>query len=327
MREGRLRVIKLILTDLDETLIHYGLSRATDHAIAAIHEAQAAGVHFAAVTGRIMTGLLSAFGGDEASCSTAALSNGQIVCVGGSLAHAEYLDHRALELVADLLASEPGFVLNVILDAEQRHARRVIVTDDPADAGRIRTTDGDSVSCSRTLPDEPVIKANIHVLDGVSRIGEVRARLHALSDAVRFISPGSQVPMLDIAPAHWSKAKGAEILRASLGVAVDEVAVFGDAENDLELIEFYPNSVAVANATREVSDAARWHIGAAADDAVADAILDIAHAARTGSVAGGAGADAMPAFMSAEANARGLAARENPTGARSVERLPIFTRR
>lgn len=326
-------MIKLILTDLDETLIHYGLSRATDHAIAAIHEAQAAGVHFAAVTGRIMTGLLSAFGGDEQSCSTAALSNGQIVYVGGRLAHAEHLDHHALELVARFLAKEPGFVLNVILEAEHPHAHRVVVTDDPTDAERIHTTDGDTVSCSPSLPDDPVIKANIHVLDGVSRIPEVRARLHALSDKLRFISPGNQVPMLDIAPAHWSKAKGAEILCESLGVKADEVAVFGDAENDLELIELYPNSVAVANATREVSDAARWHIGAAADDAVADAILDIARAAgasaRGGACRAGArdGAGTLPAFMSAEANARGLAERENPVGSRSVERLPIFTQR
>ena len=56
-------MIKLALTDLDETLIHFGLSRATDHALAAIEEAQAAGVHVAAVTGRIMDGLLDAFDG------------------------------------------------------------------------------------------------------------------------------------------------------------------------------------------------------------------------------------------------------------------------
>ena len=67
-------MIKLALTDLDETLIHFGLSRATDHALAAIEEAQAAGVHVAAVTGRIMDGLLDAFDGRESCCRTASVA-------------------------------------------------------------------------------------------------------------------------------------------------------------------------------------------------------------------------------------------------------------
>jgi hydroxymethylpyrimidine pyrophosphatase-like HAD family hydrolase len=46
--------------------------------------------------------------------------------------------------------------------------------------------------------------------------------------------------------------------------------------------------VAVANATEEVKAASRWHVGAAADDAVADALEAIALAAEV---------EGMPAFM------------------------------
>ena len=62
----------------------------------------------------------------------------------------------------------------------------------------------------------------------------------------------------------------------------------GDSENDLAIIEGVPNSVAVSNAAPKVAAAARWHIGAAIEDAVAGALLDIAAAAKTG---------AMPALM------------------------------
>ena len=77
-------------------------------------------------------------------------------------------------------------------------------------------------------------------------------------------------------------------LADELGITLDEVATFGDSENDLSMIEAVPNAVAVANADELVTAAARWHIGASADDAVADALFDIATAAKTG---------AMPAFM------------------------------
>ena len=40
--------------------------------------------------------------------------------------------------------------------------------------------------------------------------------------------------------------------------------------------------VAVENASEEVRQAATWHIGASKDDAVADALLQIAEAAGTG---------------------------------------------
>ncbi len=68
----------------------------------------------------------------------------------------------------------------------------------------------------------------------------------------------------------------------------DEVAVFGDSDNDLPMIDAVPNSVAVANANEVVTAAARWHIGAAADDAVAGALYQIAACAATGE---------MPSFM------------------------------
>ena len=63
-----------------------------------------------------------------------------------------------------------------------------------------------------------------------------------------------------------------------------------------------PNSVAVANAVPAVKRDARWHIGASADDAVADAFYEIAAAAREGR---------MPSFMSDE-----LATPEQPMAPR-----------
>ena len=52
--------------------------------------------------------------------------------------------------------------------------------------------------------------------------------------------------------------------------------MFGDANNDIEMLSAVPNSVAVASATADAKAAARWHIGPVEEDAVPHAIAAIA---------------------------------------------------
>ena len=77
-------------------------------------------------------------------------------------------------------------------------------------------------------------------------------------------------------PHGWNKGTAVEFLRDRLGVAPDDVFVFGDADNDLPMLRAVKNSVAVANATPEAAAAARWHIGDVRDDAAAQAIEALA---------------------------------------------------
>ena len=72
--------------------------------------------------------------------------------------------------------------------------------------------------------------------------------------------------------------------------------MFGDADNDLDMLRRYPNSCAVANANEAATRAARWHVGASADDGVARAMEQIAAAARESRELG---REVAPAFMRA----------------------------
>ena len=81
---------------------------------------------------------------------------------------------------------------------------------------------------------------------------------------------------INTTPHGWSKASAVDVLAGRLGISLDQVVVFGDSGNDLEMLRHVPNSVAVANATPEAKAAARWHIGECADDAVAHAIAAVA---------------------------------------------------
>jgi hydroxymethylpyrimidine pyrophosphatase-like HAD family hydrolase len=74
-----------------------------------------------------------------------------------------------------------------------------------------------------------------------------------------------------------SKLTGIEQIRTSLGLAEDEIAVFGDDLNDLEMISAYPVSVAMGNAVEAVKAAAK-HVTIPNDEGgIAHALKEILH--------------------------------------------------
>lgn len=275
-------MIKLVLTDLDDTLIRNGLPRATDHALEGIHAMLDAGLHFGPVSGRIPRAMGWMFNNDEACYATAAYSNGQIIYLDGELVHVERLDGPELNSIAEMLSHIPQCVLTI-------YDINAPVEDD---AGYFVSPDRKHLAeCHEAFPhirgdalrlDEPTyVKANIWCAGSREHVTEVRDMLREEYPSMEFVFPSPTAPLIDIMPAGWTKGTAVQFLAKELGITLDEVAVFGDSENDLAMIEAVPNSVAVSNASEEVARAARWHIGASADDAVADALFQIAEAART----------------------------------------------
>ncbi|WP_342429571.1 Cof-type HAD-IIB family hydrolase [Neobacillus sp. FSL H8-0543] len=63
---------------------------------------------------------------------------------------------------------------------------------------------------------------------------------------------------VDIDPAGGSKAKGIEIVLRHLGYSMDQVYAFGDGLNDIEMLSFTPNSVAMGNAEPLTKKAAKY---------------------------------------------------------------------
>lgn len=280
-------MIKLVLSDIDDTLVSFGLPHATPKALSAIHALQAAGVHFSVASGRMPWDLGWLFAGDTAASETCVCCNGQIVILDGKLLLMKELDHEGLCQVVEVLADEPGASL-ILTEQGRRYVVGPLASDDP---GKKYSRGGDSWQTPQQVdevPDRPWIKANVPVADPAD-MARLRARLREAVPQLDFVSPNPRGSLIDISPRGWGKADGANILRQALGVEMDEVAVFGDAENDLELINWAPRSVAVANADPVVAAAARYHIGASKDDAVADALLDISRATPMGK---------LPEFMS-----------------------------
>lgn len=70
-----------------------------------------------------------------------------------------------------------------------------------------------------------------------------------------------------------SKLSAIRSIQKSLNISDDEVSVFGDDVNDLEMISFYKNSVAMGNAAGEIKQRAGFVTRTNDDDGIAHAIF------------------------------------------------------
>lgn len=282
------QMIKLALTDLDDTLIPVGAPRASERSCAAIHAMLDAGLHFGPVSGRIPSAMGWMFAGDAACYATGAFCNGQMIYVDGRLVHEEVLETASLQHVADALDGIDAAVL-AIYDVNGDGDASFVTRDATRLEGHPELYHEVG---HPTLPSldrrATYVKANVHVAGDFARRVRVRDLLRGECPAFDFVFPSATAPLIDIVPHGWDKGSAVVELARALDVTLDEVATFGDSENDLPMLRAVPNSVAVANASSEAKAAARWRIGPASQDAVASALEDIALAASE---------RRMPAFM------------------------------
>lgn len=279
-------MIRLALTDMDNTLVPFGAQSVEGEDLAAIHATLSAGVRFGPATGRDEQELRRLFQGDEACYATGIISNGKKVKVDGELIDVHYIDNDALERLAQRFLDEPGtFVVAYPAKTDLSNPAYVIGarTDEMASYEERFKFNGRLAS---HVPDEPLIAATIACAGTQDDMERTRRLAQGLAPEFDYVSP---VPnWFDILPHGVDKASALAVLMGALGVGEDEVAFFGDGENDLGIMGRVPNSVAVANAVPAVAEAARWHIGTCWSHAVATALGDIAQAAPTG---------ALPTFM------------------------------
>lgn len=280
-------MIKLVLSDMDNTLVPLGASFVSERTMEAIHEAMGAGVRFGPATGRDYFELLRFFRMDESCIRTGILSNGKRVRVDGTYVKTVLIPRDALVRIDQALRPEKGMFLVCYPEDTNllNPAYGVGTTSEELAVFERRTRFNGAVVDE--VPDEPFIAATIACPGPPERMDRCRQIVAEAAPEMRIVSPIPE--WFDIMPQGVSKAAGLDPLLEAMGITADEVAVFGDAENDLEILRKVRYSVAVANATDEVKATANYHIGAADEEGMADALLEVARAARDGD---------MPRFLS-----------------------------
>ncbi|MBQ6394922.1 MAG: HAD family phosphatase [Atopobiaceae bacterium] len=285
-------MIKLALTDLDNTLIAFGNERTSERGIEAFHAMMDAGLHVGPVTGRVPAAMRWMFRGDEACARTGAYVNGMIVYVDGEPIRTETIPGELLNGIGDFIRDIDGAAL-AVCDLD-----RVTGSSDGeisylgATAEELARHDAffgwSSYNVVDHLDWKSAIKTNLRCDLPSEQTVALRDELCRAFPELDFVFPLTGGPFIDIVPAGWGKGQAVELLIECLGVTPDEVVAFGDSENDLAMLRAVGNPVAVGNAAADVKAASKWVLADACEDPVPDALFDIAHAAVSGR---------MPAFM------------------------------
>lgn len=283
-------MIRLVLTDLDNTLIPhrpgeaFGEATISDAGLAAIRALMDAGAHFGPVTGRAPASMAETFRGAAYAYATGAFANGQLVLVDGDVVHREWTAQAPLQRVSEILDEQEGALL-VFFDMEGDgpvwgvSGRHAVTTVPQREFLRVERIDAEV--------EGPALKAIVR-LWGDTRAEDLRDLLAHEVPELDYMLPSPDAKVIDIVPTGYGKGSAAEIMARALGIGLDEVCVFGDADNDVSMLAAVDHSVAVANASPMASATARYHIADALEDSVASAIADIARATARGT---------LPAFM------------------------------
>ena len=254
IREENSKMIKLIASDLDGTLVPEGTADIDPKVYEVIRELQNKGVTFVAASGRNYESVMSVFGCMEQDL-TVISDNGGYVAKGGKELFCNGFPKALLKEVVTLAHDVPDAWV-------MASAARGTYTDrnDPKYVKWVR--EGYQMNI-RVIDDllsveEPLIKVALYTYakDAAEVAEPLRRRL---GDRVSIALAGER--WVDIMMPGISKGNALAQIQQALGVTREETAAFGDNGNDIPMLQQAAESFAVANARDEVRQMAKYVIG------------------------------------------------------------------
>lgn len=261
--------VKLIAIDMDGTLLneHSELNPAT---IEAVHAAQAQGIKVVLCTGRPLNGVtpfikqLGLKGDDEYvitfNGAMAQTVEGKIM-TSLTLTHNDYIDIEALsrKLGVHCHVESEDHIYTANADISPYTVGESSLVQMPI---RYRSTD-------QMRADLPIVKCMFIDTPDVlgPAIEKVPADFHD-----RYYIVQSEPFFLELMNKAASKGRTLKVLAEQLHLNADEVMAIGDQGNDLSMIEYATNSVAMGNAIDDVKAVAKYETKTNIEDGVAHAI-------------------------------------------------------
>lgn len=266
-------MIKLVLTDIDGTILPARTKRISARTMLAIRNLRRAGIDFGPSSGRERDALFQPFWGELGLSDTSILANGKVVYVHGRLVRREELDRQETLHLIGVLQGMRDVLLNYFAPHGlngQGERSYVVVGCPDEDFEHIRQQRGFGSKRERVaaLPeDASLLSVSVFVVGDPGRIDRVARQLASACPAFDFLK--SDAYTLDVAPHGVNKASALDLVCHELGITRDEVLYLGDSDNDLVMMRAIPNSVAMGNGTDGAYEAARWCTGPASADSVA----------------------------------------------------------
>lgn len=263
-------MIKLVLCDLDGTLLLQGAPHVPEKTLAAIDRLQGGGVRFAPCSGRPLSCLDWMFPYAADLITSAVLVNGQLVILDGAIAYKKELNAKTLKQLSQFVLAFDKTALVVDLNNHEYAVgvdQRLI--DSNADVFSGHPT------AMESFPKRRITKSLIYAGGSPEQVERTRAACERSFPAFDFVLPAPNQPVIDVLPRGWNKSSGARKLQELLGIDSSETCVFGNAENDIPLLKSFDNFAAVDDSTDLVHKMANHHIGACSRQGVAAALDEI----------------------------------------------------
>ena len=272
-------LIKLVLCDIDGTLLPFGHTSISTRTMSAIAELRDAGIEFGPASGREPVDLRSFFHGHASCYATGIMANGKMINVDGKRVKDISVDHAGIVRLVEYARSHDGCVVVYVPSVDENGIktvdRQVVgVTEAEFERAVAQYEIAFDAHVTSEVPDVPIATVGYMHFGATSEMGALRDELSALCPQFDFVRPSPT--FFDVLPHGWTKASALPILEEYLGIAREEVVFFGDSENDLAMMRAVPNSFAVSNGTDSARATARYHIGDAADDSVAKVLESLA---------------------------------------------------
>jgi len=269
------RMVKALFFDLDGTLLN-SQKRIPDSARAALHRYRAGNrfVFFATARSPRLDQTLDWTNKEFALFDGGIYANGACVCMNGQ-EYYSYIDPEAVRICIDAAAAFDGVHLSLHMPQEG------YAFNFPADESM---TKGWGLAQARiTEIDSEAICSTVKILLFYNHLTDsTRALPPALCERLqRDLTRKANVYITDqgrtiqISGLEAGKLKAIEYVRKQLGLEKEEISVFGDDVNDLEMISHYPNSVAMGNAVAQVKAAAGFVTRSNDEDGVAYALDEL----------------------------------------------------
>lgn len=257
--------IKLILSDIDGTILPFGATQVSERTRQAFVRAQEHGIAMGPASGRVFGQLPAMFNNDMKCLQTAIATNGCQVFYNGETIREVIVPRDRLYALRDATSqlSQCGML---VFDG----ITPLLVSGTREDLRVHFPTYADICIPVDDIPNIPIVKANVFMAAPEQGTRAIIDTLNKEVDGLDFDYP--RVGFSNVMVSGNNKATGIDALVEAMGITLDNVVVFGDAGNDLTMFNHVANCVAVAGATPEAAAAARWHIGACEDDAVACAV-------------------------------------------------------
>ena len=253
-------MIRLVATDLDDTILPEGTFDLNPEYFEVIRELKKKGIIFAAASGRHSSSIRRLFSGLENDMMILA-GNGSCVMFRDRVIDEAPLDYGLyLEMVAAMKQIDNSLVL-------ADHDRCVWTDSVKKDMiGWIR--EGYRVNVkwcedvARLKP--PILKVAMHVGDDAAR--ETAILREMFPGRANIMEAGSS--WVDVVANDADKGSAIRRVQEAFGISREETAAFGDNGNDISMLEQAGYSYAVDNARDEVKAAAREVIGPMREDSV-----------------------------------------------------------